>query len=278
MRITEFHILKEIKDEYINLRRELHSRHETVKRLKAMYHSEISSGCDDDALLFWIGLADAQYASRELEEDVAQKALCALDIIVKKDWNICSGDVTRRRDHYLMAPLPERKIFGKAKKYRCPWEIGDTFAYELVGEPAQRCELEGYCVLLRKVDELETWDGHLCPVVTLTMWQKSVFPANSADYSSVPIMILNKRQFICPAGTYEYRTQLLVSSAQKLKKLNLVFIGNFPGVDMPSDEFIIREPGFITMTPLNRFTWECCTYWKKHCFWIKEKENENVKK
>lgn len=84
MRITEFHILKEIKDEYINLRRELHSRHETVKRLKAMYHSEISSGCDDDALLFWIGLADAQYASRELEEDVARKHFAHLTSSSKK--------------------------------------------------------------------------------------------------------------------------------------------------------------------------------------------------
>lgn len=275
MRITEFPVLREIKDEYLNLRRDQHSRSAAVKALMEKYHNELFSGSNDDALLFWIGLADAQYAVKELDAKVAQHALSALDSIGETDWDICVGDLIRRKEHYMTAPMPEREKIGKSRKFRCSWKVGDTFAYQLIGDDAKSYGLEGSCILLRKVDELETWDGRLWPIVTLTMWKKGYLPTTSAEFSSEPILILNKRQFLCPAGTYEYRTELLVTSAQKLKRLNLIYIGNFLNVEMPSDEFIIREPGFITMTPLERFEWECCVYWQNHCFWSEEKQLEN---
>lgn len=276
MRISEFPVISEIKDEYLNHRRNQQSRSDTVECLKNIYRNELSSGCCDDALLFWIGLADAQYAAKELESEVAQQALSALDAIVMNDWDICIGDITRRKTRYASAPMPERQKFGKSRKFRCSWEIGDTFAYRLDENEAQAYGLEGKYVLLRKVDETEKWDGRLCPVVTFTLWGNPIFPSSSAEFCSEPIMILNK-PCLCPPGIYQYRTELLVTSAKKLKQLGLVYIGNFRDVEMPSNEHVICMSGCTIatteMTPLDRFTWECCTYWKNHCIWSEEKKS-----
>lgn len=253
-------MLGEIKEEYLKSRRNGSSRDATVAYLKASYRNELTLGCEDDGLLFWVGLADAQYACKELSSEVAEQALTAIEKLIETDWDVCSGDLVRRQEHYASAPMPERKHFGPSRKFRCTWKIGDVFAYHLTGAEAQERGLDGAHVLLRKVDELESYDGRLLPVVTLTMWTDGSLPTTSEEFQNKPMLILSKGRLSSPPDKSEYRTELLISSRKKLEQLSLVYLGNFLEVTMPSDEFIIRQPGCIMMTPLNRFAWECCTY------------------
>ena len=167
MRITEFPFLYDLKTEYPQLRREGCSREEAVKTLMERYNTELTIGAEDDGLLFWVGLADAQYQLKELSEEVAGKALEALDRIQETDWDVCKGDLERRRKKYAQAPMPERKVGKPRPPFCCDWKFGDTYAYQLKGPYAERMNLDGTYALLRTVHNTE-WIGRIVPIVTIT--------------------------------------------------------------------------------------------------------------
>lgn len=262
MRLTDFPILEEIKEEYTKSRHDGNSRNEAVKQLMGSYQDEITQGYEDDGLLFWVGLADAQYACRELSQEVAEQGLAAIEKITHTDWNVTPSDLERRRKHYACAPMPERKGFQPSRKYRCTWQLGDTFAYRLSGPDAEANGLTGRYVLLRKVDELEFGDGRLLPVVTLTFWDEQSLPTNSLEFQRLPLYRMESGRGMTPASLYEYRAELLLTSRKKLDKLSLLFLGNFQNVKMPDDELIIRHPGFVMMLSPERLDLECCIWWK----------------
>ena len=62
MRISDFELIHEVKEQYISLRRSQNDRATAVEKLIAEYRDELTIGYEDDGLLFWVGLADAQYA------------------------------------------------------------------------------------------------------------------------------------------------------------------------------------------------------------------------
>lgn len=268
MRIADLPIIAEIKEEYEKYRRKGFSREDSVSQLKSCYYSELVMGNDDDGLLFWIGVADAQYACAELSQEVAQKGLTAISVVEGADWNINPNDLSCRRKHYLAAPMPEQILFKRIKKYRCTWNVGDTFAYRLSGDDAKECGLEGRNILLRTIDTLEFGDGRLLPVVTFTMWDNKPLPKSSESFQRLPVLKLVNGRLGLPKSLYEYRAELLITSEKKIDKMSLVYLGNFQDVAMPEDEVIIRDAGTITMVVPERLDWYSCIFWKRnnnHC-------------
>lgn len=263
MRISDLPMHSEIKNKYIHSRRDGKSRLDSVQNMIQSYSNEIVIGSEDDALIFWIGLADAQYCCKELEEEVAQKALTALDRLEQLGWNITPGDIVRRRLRYAQIPMPERQI-RKAKKFRCTWEMGDTFAYKLSGPEADACGLSGKYVLLRKVDELEFGDGRLLPVVTFTIWEEPILPTTADEFVRQPILRLVSGRLGLPKNLHEYRGEMLVTSKKKLNSLSLIYLGNFVDVPMPVDEVIIRDPGRIMLVSPEQLDADCCMFWRWH--------------
>lgn len=270
MRLSDFPMLNEIKEEYLNDRREGIPRDSVVVNLMTRYQSELMFGTADDNSLFWIGVADAQFSCKELSREVAVRGLLAIDVIEKTDWDISPKDFKCRRERYSMAPMPERKRFSNSRKFRCTWKLGDTFAYRLSGTEAQECGLEGVYVLIRKVDELEFGDGRLLPVVTFTMWQHDSLPTSAQEFQKEPVLKLANGRLLSSTDLFEYRAELIVTSAKKLAQLDLIYLGNFSPVPMPSNELIIRDPGMITMVALERLSWRCCVIWKKHNHYIQD--------
>lgn len=264
MRLSEFPILDEIKTEYINVRQKGLSRSEAEEKLCNSYHNEITYGEEDDALLFWIGLADAEYTLKELSETVAEKGIHAIDKLEQLDVPISVSDLRRRREHYSHAPMQEKVKVLKSKKFRCAWQVGDTFAYKLSGPDADKAGLEGRYVLLRKVDELEAYDGRILPIVTVTMWDDQELPHSSTEFQRYPILKLASGRLGLPETLVEYRMELMFRSKQALTKLSLVYLGNFSDVEMPNDEVIIREPGYNLMVHPDLLTQICIAYWESN--------------
>jgi hypothetical protein len=264
MRITDFPVLTEIKNEYTRLRQEGASRDDTVAKLKFSYRHEMDSGAEDEGLLFWVGLADAQYALKELSEGDAQNAMLALNQIEQKDWQIAPGDLLRRRERYAKAPMPERKKISAPNRFRCNWEIGDTFAYQLLGNDAENFGLLGRYVLFRKVSEAEESGGVVMPVVTVSMWDDEPLPRTSAEFMRLPILKLDNGRAHTPKNQFIYRTEMLIDNIRILKQLNLQYLGNFSDVLMPKDEAVIEYVGYMKKLALNRIDISCCYYWCNH--------------
>lgn len=263
VRMTEFPVLEEIKDEYVKLRQEGNDRVAAVQKLMESYKYELEDPEEDDAQLFWIGLADAQYCRKELEGNIAQKALKALNVIASYDWDICPGDLNRRREHYAKAPMPERKAGKPRPKFRCEWKIGDTFAYQLTSQEAKDLGIFGKYMLLRKVSELECGDGSSSPIVTISLWSKDALPRNAEEFMSVPLLKLcNGGRNFSPEYNYEYRTEIVIKSRKQLTSTPLLFVGNFPNLPMPSDEIVFTRPGDVLMLFLEMAEQKMCLYWK----------------
>lgn len=267
MRMTYYPILLEIRDEYIRLRQAGNSREQASTMLIHSYAKEILCKKADDGLLFWIGLADAQYYRKELSINVAENALGALNQIVTTGWDITPGDISRRRDHYAQAPMPERGV-GKARaKFRCTWRNGDVFSYPLAGSNAEKLGISGHYALLRKVDDVEFGDGRLLPVVTISVCKKDEFPVTSSDFQKTAMLKIRSGRFGTPKSKYEYRAEILFKSERQLNALALQYIGYFPDISQPTDEVILAHPGDIMMLLPETLNDDLCLFWKMNFYY-----------
>lgn len=263
MRMTYFPVLEEIKDEYIRLRQNGNGREETAEMLMESYADELQDPNEYEAQLFWIGLADAQYYQKELSEDIAARALNALEMIGAYNWNVCPSDLVRRREHYAKAPMAERKVGKPKPKFRCEWRIGDTFAYQLTSREATELGIGGKYMLLRKVSEVEFDDGSLYPIVAVSLWDSEELPSSTKQYETASLLKLCRggRNF-SPPNCFEYRTEILIKNRNQLGLAPLIFVGNFSQSAMPSDEVIFTRGGDILMMLLETIEKDLCRFWR----------------
>lgn len=256
MRITDLCMIADVKDEYIKLRQNGSGRSDAVKALIETYDDELTIGQDDDGLLFWVGLADGQCHFKELESEIAEKATDALCTIETYDWDVTPGDIVRRKEKYKQAPMPEHKV-GKSRKFRCQWQIGDTFAYQLNGEAAAEKGLAGEYVLIRKVEEEDDGTGIIVPVVTTSFLGNGPLPQTDEEFSSIPLVRLNSGKQFTPEYLFEYRMRLLFATKKQVESIPLIYVGRFVNVSFPKDEVIFTEPGMRYRTywnlPLSKY-------------------------
>lgn len=247
MRITDFPLLLDVKEEYLELRKSGMCRSNATNEMLERYSSEICCGVDDDGPLFWIGLADGQYTNRELTSEIAKQAENALDLVERAGWGVTPGDLSRRKIWYRQAPMPEKKLGAKRAKYRCEWNVGDTFAYQLSGAAAEENGVSGQYVLLRKVSDVEFGDGRLLPVVTLSLWEKPHFPVDEKEFMTAQILRVNCGRFALPNNLYEYRVEIIVKNKKQLNAIPLIYVGQFTDVQAPDDEVVVEGAGYMTM-------------------------------
>jgi hypothetical protein len=267
MRIKDLPLVEEIKQEYITLRIYGVGREDAVRELMLRYASELTLSPEDDGLVFWIGIADAQNALKELSKEVSEQGLYALQQIVQGEWNVAAIDLKRRTEWYGKAPRPEKKRIRAPKKFRCSWKIGDTFAYQLQGQDAEEFGLSGRYVLFRKVSEVTESNGAVVPIVTVTAWDDAPLPATSEEFMRLPILKLDNGRAHTPKDKFIYRTEMLIDSEKMLKQLNLQYLGNFPDVVMPEDEAVITYVGFMKKLALNLIDISCCHYCRNHDYY-----------
>lgn len=260
MRLSDFPVLSEIKEEYAALREGGCSRSDAVCKLKMDYRNELEIGSDDDGVLVCIGLADAQYKLKELDSETAAAAVSALDKLESRNLPIAKSDLIRRREWYSKAPMPERKKVRSAKKYRCEWKIGDTFAYQLCGEEAVKNGHCGKYVIFRKVSEIKTFNGHTIPIITMSSCDSEQLPRTAAEFENCEIMRLRT------AGTkngrlmFDYRIGLVLEKEADLQRLNLQYLGCFPDGPIPEDEVVIDFEAFMLKVFTDQIDWLCCRY------------------
>lgn len=263
MRMTDFPVLEEIREEYVQLRQQGSDRDGATRKLMESYKCELAEDMED-AVLFRIGLADAQYSRKELTEDAARKALEALDAMVKYGWHVAPSDLNLRREHYAQAPMPERKIGKPRPKFRCSWQLGDTFALKLTGQAAAGLGISGKYMLLRKIAESEC-AGAVYPVVTVSICEEEQIPKDKEAFCAIPLLKLQTGgRCFSPKDKFEYRTVIYTKSSKRLRMLPLRYCGNFPDLPLPDDEIIFNSFGETMITIADTLEDDLICYWKRH--------------
>ena len=111
MRLTAMEHIGQVKKQYLALRSQGVCRREALGCVIREFEAQSA----EERLTFWIGLADAQYLRKELTISVALQGLLALHRLDSYGIRFTPGDIERRRKHYTLAPMPERKI-GRPRK------------------------------------------------------------------------------------------------------------------------------------------------------------------
>lgn len=262
MFISDFPMISEIRNEYSQLRAGGLSREKCEQVLCNKYNAELAFGFEDDGVLFWIGLSDAQYQNGELSWSTAQCGLHALEFLMQSGWDICLDDLEKRKKQYSDVSAHQKPTIPQRKKFRCQWKIGDTFAHEISGTSAERLGISGQLALLRKVDEIEFGDGRLLPIVTLSICAKENLPQTAPEFQTIPLLRLECGRLGTPSTRYEYRAEILFKSNKQLATTPLFYVGCFPDIALPKDEVVFTNAGKLMMILPEQLSEDCCLFWK----------------
>lgn len=223
---------KDVRDDYIEL---LKDQKSTAEALAAMLQKDYGSFPEDQAL-FWYALADTQWEYGRLDPTVQEKALafCA----VERDFDRWQGAAPGKAEAWdktiaalaekLRSPQPPEKKVRPWRSYRCPWRIGDVFAYRLHAGPSVEHGCAGKYIAFWKVSEAVWYPRHVNPIVYIPMkiWDElptleqvtAEKPLPSLDYPSA----LEIRKHI----GYSFAFLLITTMKRQVPEKMLTLIGN----------------------------------------------------
>ena len=200
----------------------------------------------DDAPIFWFALADTQWDFGRLENRVKEEALYYIndgrDLI---RWENENPEHAKKRaevlcglEQKLLSKQPDEKKISQYKLYQCEWNIGDVYAYQLLGDYAKEKGLINKYLYFVKVGEKIWHPGHIIPIVyfywIITDELLGIEELKKFEY--IP-------QFFTPTAYKKYPNMLphyllsfLSTSSKVIPKKQLTFVGNISGVKRMKNE------------------------------------------
>lgn len=259
MKLSETVILSEICSEYRKLRQDGQNRKDATLELIRRYRNELTKGASDDGLLFWVGLADAQYKHKELTVETAQNALASLDALTGIFPQISQREVTTRRKLYAQAPMSEKSFGKQSRKFRCAWSVGDIFFATLISDEAEKMGIKGGNILYQKIGEIENYDGRIIPIITMTYLALVKEPFDFEEFRHTPPLRMANGRFGSDPTKFEYRAKLLIGNRRQLTSLQ--YIGNYPVKEPPVDEILFQDNTNMMMVPIKCLEMYGCAFW-----------------
>jgi len=234
----------------------------------------------DDGPIFWFALADTQWDLGRLLPEVKKQAIVLLD---KGDdlerWKLEDSKLAVAREKVLNElkqklsyPQPPEKKVSQYRLYKCEWQIGDVFAYQLDSDFAKEEGFYGRHFLMQKIDEYIWHPGHIIPIVYVKITKDEKLPYSAEEYDKLEYVQISATRYedrFLPIGKnaeediaekskqkYEvdeygvlpqYRIKL-VSTSRKVIPSKLVHVGSFLSVIPPEKEFIPHSKLSISST------------------------------
>lgn len=243
-------------------------------------------GNSDEESLFWLALADTQWDFGVLLPNVKEQALywieedrsiekCQITSIITEEQR--KKVLAYLRVKLLSSQPPVRKSVRK-RLYKCEWNLGDVFAYQLDGDLAKERGFLGRYFLIQKIDEGVWYPGHVVPIVYVKMTRDAKLPSSIEEYNQLeyvqtwfskyeerfwPIDMSRAQEDIAEKSkiNYEvdeygylpqYRVELL-NTSKKVIPSKLTYVGNFADAVCPEKEFIPHSKENITTVSWEMF-------------------------
>ncbi len=230
----------DIRDDYIDKLKRGRSNEEATNELICQYR-EIKGDVEEEPL-FWYALADTQWEYGRLLPEVKAKALLFLGRKEELErWKESGEEKCRAWMETLAAlkeklslPVPEAKKVSGYRFYRCPWTLGDVFAYRFSGDYSKEKGFYHKYVIFREVSEDTYWPGHVVPVVQVYNWIGSVIPPLD-EIKEKGLLVQNclpETLKYKPDIERKYEIKLITTSQKTLPEKNLTFLGNVGGDDL----------------------------------------------
>ena len=246
-----FPLILDVKDSYRRYREKGCSREEALEKLREEFANELRDADDGPQVL--IGLAEVTGRRKELTEELlrdAEAAFAALEkafpearaVLREKKKTVCDPDKCG----------PEAK-YRKKTCYRPDWQIGDTFAYPIMGQELKEAGFEGWYIIARKVREFVHSEDCREQGMYFSFCPPNRIPTTAEELEALGYVPLLKANL----DEYLFMGRVWVNSRAEEKHTFFRKIGNFPYVAPPVEEYVVCDgpqsctsqlPGFADKT------------------------------
>lgn len=209
--------------------------------LEEVFNKDLPPAGSEDENVFWYALADTMWNYGRLTTEVKDKALFFLENVTEDErWD--SEKTWERRKQVLiklkeklLSEQPERKRVAKYPEYRCPWNMGDVFAYRFHSKYSEEYGVKDKYIAFRKITETNNWPNRIVPVVQIYRWMGDQVPALD-ELRGMPVLLLNDIWYA--EGWTKHLIDLNIHSKRELKAQNYQYIGNIQDDQLiePSDK------------------------------------------
>ena len=220
-------VSEEVRDTYKDLLKDGKSNDDAL--LKTLEEGKDYLNDSDDTYGFWLALADTQSSLGRLHPQVKERAL----ELIEKGGDIGRwlevGDqknakkrqeVLDKLKEKLTGSQPPEKNIPRRVVFKCPWQIGDVFAYLLESEEAQKNGLLGHYLIIQKIKDKNWLHGGILPMVIVRMSRTNELPKleDIEDLEIVKILE-SERGFHASARVIE-------STSMRNIPKKLIYLGN----------------------------------------------------
>ena len=256
----------DVKDEYKDNLRRGKTNEETMQEIIDKYQELLED--EEDRGVFWLALADTQWNLGRLDEQVKEQALEIIELGTDlKRWEINEKLYNKRKEilekikEKLLSPQPEEKRMPKYRTYKCEWENGDVFAYQLKSEYAKEQGLEGRYLIIQKIDEIDWYPCSTIPLVRVKITEDKTIPKTEKEIDELEYIqtwfTSYERRFAGFSALRPLKDQIkgmsfntdeygllpeymvsIVITSKNMTKGKLTYLGNYTNITPPQNEFI----------------------------------------
>ena len=230
-----FPVIYDVKNGYVRYRRRGSSREQAVMAILCEYRQELLD--TDDRPQVWIGLAAGMGAKKELTEECLQEAKAAFRSMLSLHPEFAESIQTGQNRICQIGLIGPEASYRTRRPFDPEWAVGDTFAYQLLGEYPEKYGLNHHFVLLRKIDTVIDADCRLTHQFYLTLCAPDAIPKTTEEMERLGYLPLCSRD-----GGFEYRAFVQVNSRKKLEQYSIFRVGSFPDAAPPKDEVVPPPP------------------------------------
>lgn len=220
-------VSEEIRDAYIGYLEDGIESEDAMHLIFKEYEDYIKD--ENDIFDVWFALADTQSDVGRLHPKVKEFALALIEDGKDPERWIISGNpqgakerrkVLEQLKAKLLGPQPQEKVMKPREVFRCPWKIGDIFAYRLESEAAKNAGLFGRYLIIHKVKETQWQHGSILPMVLLRMSEAERLP------SVEEAILLEKVKSLGTGIKIHKDVTVLESDSVHTMPTKLIFLGN----------------------------------------------------
>ena len=256
----------DVKDEYKDNLRRGKTNEETMQEIIDKYQELLED--EEDRGVFWLALADTQWNLGRLDEQVKEQALEIIELGTDlKRWEINEKLYNKRKEileklkEKLLSPQPEEKRMPKYRTYKCEWENGDVFAYQLKSEYAKEQGLEDRYLIIQKIDEIDWYPCSTIPLVRVKITEDKTIPKTEKEIDELEYIqtwfTSYERRFAGFSALRPLKDQIkgmsfntdeygllpeymvsIVITSKNMTKGKLTYLGNYINITPPQNEFI----------------------------------------
>lgn len=259
-------IANDIRDDYLDYMQKGYSIDEAVLLLSDEYDLPLED--DDDAPRIWFALAATQLEYGEVSSMVLENARAWIDRILRNsndpEYSCFSKELLsaleeRLNQHKRKPGTRKHKKNNRSRLYKCPWQIGDVYAYPMRSESAKETGLSGKYLLFHKVGETKIYPGHILPVVRVKIADPDALPGNIVDFCNLDYVktgeptgdldffFLKKHapsEIDQTKTKFQYRIALDNTVPSEVPE-TLVYVDHYDDVPSPQDEYLPPEDIYI---------------------------------